>query len=428
MLILITLIIVGLLLVFLKSNYLRDYHLNRRETSLENIYELINKASQNDTLYLSEFYDDVVTVCEKDNASCLILRPNGNTVLTTENDSSRMTDHLYRILFQNESTKELKSNENYIISQFTDNLRDSEYVILWGPIEDGNIIFIESAMESVEEMTRMSQGIIIIFTSFIVTLWIISVSFIMYRSLKAANSKLEEDIRIREKNEQARREFISNVSHELKTPLSLILGYSDGLLEENINSSKEKVLHYSGVISDEAQRMDALLQKLLELNELEYGNQKISINEIDLIKITEEIISSLLLLAKNADVKIERNFADECIVLTDEFLCRQVIENLLTNAIRYADNEKKVKISIKRSENRVIFSIFNTCNPIDDLEIERIWDKFYKLDKSRKRINGSSGIGLSIVKAAAKSLNSEYGIKKLDDGIEFYFLFNAKEV
>lgn len=423
----VTLLIAVVLIAFINSGFLEGFYTSRREASLTGVFDALKQSSDNKELYDDAYGDKFVTMCERENVACIVIRPDGRIMLSTENDNSRITNHLYEILFYGKAEDSGNKNKGYYITPFTDTLRDSEYLVLWGSLSDGNTVIMETVMESVTDMIRLARSIIIVASIFLIVLWIGMSSLITVRNLRRTTEKLYEDIRIREKNESMRREFISNVSHELKTPISLILGYSEGLLEDEIIDSKEKRKHYAEVIVDEASKMDVMISGLLNLNELEYGNKNIDIKPLNFEKIVNEELEGLLILAQNADVNLVNRIPKDTVIYSDDALARQVVVNYITNAIRYCDNEKCVRIDAVTENNRVKFSVFNTGEGLQEEELHRIWEKFYKIDKARTREVNSSGIGLSLVKAAAKTLETECGAMNVAEGIEFYFIFNAKE-
>lgn len=407
----------------------------------------------------------------------MIMRPNGTVLVSSESSNQRMIDHLLYIAFRGDGDT-VSSTNTYTTRMYTDGEGLRDYLILWGNLSDGNTVFMETAMESIRDSVSITNrflviaGVIAIIAGIIFAFGITSgvlkplgklteisermskldfdakfepksipdeVDILGIRmnqmssmieqnikELKQKNIELKADIRLKEQNEEMRREFISNVSHELKTPISLIIGYADGLLEEEISDSPERRRHYAEIIADEAGRMDSMIATLLNLNEIEYGKISIQMARINLTGLVKDEIESVLLLAENADVKIEDNISDNYYVWADENLTHQVIENYLTNAIRYAENEKIARISIENTgDGRIRFSVFNTGNGIDEEEYSKIWEKFYKIDPARTRELNSTGIGLSIVKAAAESMGYEYGVTNVEGGILFYFIFDS---
>nr|MCR4924173.1 HAMP domain-containing histidine kinase [Lachnospiraceae bacterium] len=238
--------------------------------------------------------------------------------------------------------------------------------------------------------------------------------------LKTANDKLKYDLDKKIELEEMRTEFLSSVSHELKTPIALIQGYAEGL-KDNVNSDEESRNFYCDVIIDESKKMNTLVKSLLELNELENSKEKLNIENFDLSLVIKNCISNIKLLAEQNEVCIIFNENEPIYVKADEFKTEQIINNYLANAIHYAKNEKKVEVSVKERGQLAHIEVFNTGDNIPDSHITKLWDKFYKVDKARTREYGGSGIGLSIVKAIADSFGREYGVYNKENGVVFWF-------
>ena len=239
--------------------------------------------------------------------------------------------------------------------------------------------------------------------------------------LRDANKQLEADIKEKEKIDEMRKDFISNVSHELKTPIALIQGYSEAL-KEGIGDDKETNDYYCDIIIDESQRMNKLVKQLIDLNHLESNVNPISLESFDICELINGIISSYQYLIKEKNAKIITNFEENSIlVLSDEFKIEQVFINYLTNALNHLDFDKNIIISIESFNSRIRVSVFNNGNNIPNEELDNIWLKFYKIDKARTRAYGGSGIGLSIVKATMEYLGQNFGVENKEDGVCFWF-------
>jgi signal transduction histidine kinase len=218
-----------------------------------------------------------------------------------------------------------------------------------------------------------------------------------------------------------RKEFLSNVSHELKTPIALIQGYAEGL-QDNISEDQESREFYCEVIIDDAKKMNKMVKKLLTLNQIEFGKNQVTFERFDIVSLIQNVLQSAALLAgqKEAVLALDREY-EPVYVWADEYMVEEVITNYVSNAINHVDFEKKIIVSLEKKEKTVRISVFNTGKPIPEDEIDKIWIKFYKVDKARTRAYGGSGIGLSIVKAIMESMNQECGAKNCDGGVEFWF-------
>ena len=245
------------------------------------------------------------------------------------------------------------------------------------------------------------------------------------KQLRSSNIELEKDIEEKSRTDEMRKQFISDVSHELKTPIALIQGYAEGLVE-NITEDEESRKFYAEVILDEANKMDIVVKKLLELMRLEYGKNAFNLTKFNISELICEIIrkSTKVLEEENITVKFEDK---EIYVIADEFYAEQVFNNYFTNAIKNVsevNGKKEINIDYEVIENKLRVKIFNTGENISSEDLIRIWNRFYKVDTSRNRENGGTGIGLSLVKAIMTNTNNKYGVENKENGVEFYFEVN----
>ena len=243
--------------------------------------------------------------------------------------------------------------------------------------------------------------------------------------LTVNNTELEKDIERKSKIDEMRKQFISDVSHELKTPIALIQGYAEGLVE-NVNADDESREFYANVILDEANKMDRLVKQLLELMKLEYGKREFNNENFDIVELTKEVIRKCNVMLEENDVKVYFNYENAIIANADAFYIEQILTNYLTNAIKYSkekDGERKIEVNIDlNNETRKIrVSVFNTGDNINENELQRIWGRFYKIDSSRNREKGGTGIGLAFVKAIMNNYKNDYGAINKPNGIEFFF-------
>ena len=243
--------------------------------------------------------------------------------------------------------------------------------------------------------------------------------------LQVNNSELEKDIEEKSKIDDMRKQFISDVSHELKTPIALIQGYAEGLVE-NVNSDEESKKFYAEVILDESNKMDKLVKRLLELMKLEYEDRKFNDTNFDIVELINSVIKSSQVVLKEQDIEIDFKEKNPIMVYADDFYIEQVISNYFTNAIKNVEKvggKKQIKISIKKGkeDKKYRVSVYNTGKTISQENLNRIWTRFYKIDESRDRSKGGTGIGLSLVKAIMTKYNSKYGVVNKKDGVEFYF-------
>jgi signal transduction histidine kinase len=237
--------------------------------------------------------------------------------------------------------------------------------------------------------------------------------------LKAANNELKNDIAKKEEIDEMRKEFLSNVSHELKTPLALISGYAEGL-KECINDSEESRDFYCDVIMDETDKMNRMVGKLLSLNQLEFGNDRVEMLRFDITEVIRGVVSANSLLASTNGITISFAESEPAYVWGDEFKVEEVITNYLSNAIHYAAGKKVIRVFYEKNDGKLRVCVYNSGANISEEELDKVWIKFYKVDKARTREYGGSGIGLSIVKAIMDSHHQACGVYNVEDGVVFW--------
>lgn len=373
-----------------------------------------------------------------------------------------------------EELKEKKlelETEKYSIFSLYDARMESKYIELVGYLSSGEIVLLRSNVESMQESVKVANKFLIYaglasavvisvimffvsrrFTNPILKLAMISKEMsnlnfdVKYVSkskdeigelgnsinvlserlertiseLKSANNELQKDIEQKTQADEVRKEFLSNVTHELKTPIALIQGYAEGL-KDNISESAEDREFYCDVIMDEAGKMNTMVKKLLTLNHLEYGTTSVELNRFDLTSVIRAVLDSTEILAKQKDVTVQFNQTASVDVWADEYMVEEVLTNYISNAFHHVEENGIVEVKMVPQGNRIRVSVLNTGNPIPEEELSKLWIKFYKVDKARTREYGGSGIGLSIVKAIMEAHNQSYGVKNRENGVEFWF-------
>lgn len=247
------------------------------------------------------------------------------------------------------------------------------------------------------------------------------------RELKEANEKLKKDIERERKIDEMRKEFISNVSHELKTPIALIQGYAEGL-KVNVNQDEENKNYYCDVIIDEAHKMNRMIKQLLDLSQLESGYMHIEKEDFNITVLIEEILKKNTLIFEEKNISVLFDYEEQFIVNADVYMTEQVITNYLTNAVNHVDDKRIIKVEVKRKNGKVIVYVYNSGKHIPDDELDKIWISFYKTDKARTREYGGTGLGLSVIKAIQKAHGNGYGVENVEGGVRFWAEFDYKEV
>ena len=242
----------------------------------------------------------------------------------------------------------------------------------------------------------------------------------MIAELKSSNLNLENELKAKTQLEQQRKKYLSDVSHELKTPIALISGYAEGL-KEGISDDPEDRAYYCDVIIDEAEKMNILIKRLSALNQLEQGTSAVSLERFDVIAVINGFLNtmSMIIAEKNVDIFFDNSYSEY--VWSDEFLFEEAFMNYFNNALHHVDEKRVIRINVEKKENnKVRITIFNTGVNIPEDDLNKIWEEFYKVDQARTREYGGSGLGLSIVKAIADSLNQQCGVDNHPEGVSFW--------
>ena len=247
-------------------------------------------------------------------------------------------------------------------------------------------------------------------------------------ALRTANNDLQRDLDRRNRQEEMRQDFLSNVTHELKTPIALIRGYAEGL-QDGIADDPESRAFYLDTIVDESDKMNVIVQKVLLLNQLEFGDDSVAMERFDVADMIRNYLGSASLLAEQENIKVQFEQKSPVYVWGDPFMIQEVFQNYYSNALHYVEArsekgslpEKVIDIRCDVSGDTARVTVFNTGNPIPEDSLPHIWEKFYKVDKARTRAYGGSGVGLSIVKAIMDLHHKAYGADNYQNGVAFWF-------
>ena len=465
-------------LILLNNFVLKQFYEYNKVKQLKEVYNVINNY-YNKQDYENNLSEELDKIALKNNFNILITSDENVSIYSSNQDFYYTIEDFVFSIIQRDRNKnnEIEKNDRYSISRFKDNKTNMNFIMLTGFLDNSYKLYIRMPVTAIEESVNISNEFLSIIAIFVIIIGGIVLSIVSKRfsepiiqlnditkkmsnldfaqkfkpsedhdeidtlgeninnlsdklertinQLRNTNIELEKDIEEKSQIDEMRKSFISDVSHELKTPIALIQGYSEGLIE-NVNSDEESRKFYAEVILDEATKMDKLVKQLLELMKLEYGKMHFNNKEFDLVELENEIIRKSAVMADKEKVKIENNTAGKIIVCADDFYIDQVLTNYITNAIKYSieiNGEKKVKIEnkIDKDNKKVRIKVFNTFVQFTEEEINRIWNRFYKIDESRNRENGGNGIGLSLVKAIMNNYGNKYGVKNVAGGVEFYF-------
>lgn len=376
-----------------------------------------------------------------------------------------------------EKREVIVEEENYTLQKIYDARLVGDYYELWGTLDSGDFIMIRMAVQGIRDNVTISNKFIMYIGIFVLLIGMVlsfvfsnyftkpikelsniatkmadmdfnaryegddkseigvlgsSMNYMSERlednisKLKAANIELQRDVERKTQIDEMRSDFISNVSHELKTPIALIQGYAEGL-KEGVTDDPESMAYYCDVIIDEASKMNSMVKKLLTLNQIEFGNEELIMERFDLVSMIKSCIAANELRAGQKGINISFEYDKEIMdVWSDEYKVEEVLTNYLTNAINHCAGEMLIKVRAVYMDDVVRVFVYNTGKHIPEADIDKIWTKFYKVDKARTREYGGNGIGLSIVKAIMDSYGKSCGVENVADGVSFWFDLDAK--
>ena len=468
--------VIVLCLVAINSVVLESFYLYSKTKTVRNVYTKINNyynMNGND----ENLEEELRRIAFNNNFDIFIETNENVIVFSTDKDLYTTINLITNARNNLNDDNIIYTDGNIRISRINDKYNNISYILLSGRLDNGYNLYISIPAVPIEESVQISNQaliiigiIILLISSFIAsyiskkfTAPIVQLNDITdkmarldfsqkYRladtddeinelgkninimsdklettikQLRENNSELEKDIEEKSKIDEMRKQFISDVSHELKTPIALIQGYAEGLIE-NVNSDEESRKFYAEVILDESNKMDTLVKQLLELMKLEYGKREFNNTNFNIVELINEVIRKCNVMITEKQIKIDFDSDKTIMVNADDFYIEQVITNYFTNAIKHTkevDNEKKIEIKIKENKKskKVRVSVFNTGDNIPEEHLDKIWGRFYKEDSSRNRADGGTGIGLALVKAIMNNYKNDYGVINRKNGVEFYF-------
>ena len=473
-------LMIGTILLCLMINYLflGKVYMQSKLDVIHDAYGTIKQAAESDSYDTEEFARELDDVCRSYNMTVCVMDVNSNMKYVSINGGERLENRLIGYVFglsiPFNDQRVIENGDDYVIKRTGQ--EDKEYLEIYGRLNTGISFIMQTPLSSIQESAKIANrfyalagclgamvgGIIIWFVSRSVTKPILELNNISERmvqldfeakyqgkahneidllgeninklsdslektisELKTANNELQRDVEKKEAIDEMRKEFLANVSHELKTPIALIQGYAEGLQEE-INDDPESRQFYCDVIVDEAAKMNNMVKKLLTLNQLEFGNDVVAMERFDLTALVKNYIQSAAILTKQHEITVRMDEYPPIYAWADEFKIEEVFMNFFSNAVNHCEDDKIIEVKMEQKDGKVRVSVFNTGKPIPEDSIHHIWEKFYKVDKARTREYGGSGVGLSIVKAIMESMNQQFGVNNYNNGVEFWFELETK--
>ena len=471
-------------LIIINSIVLGSFYAYSKVVTVRNVYNKINDyyANVNSNMNLEE---ELRNIAFKNNFDIAIQTDNNIILYSTDKDFITAIDTVMNMNQMEESNEPnvIYRDSNMVIRKIAGSNSSMSYMLLSGELVNSYKLYIRIPIAPIEESVRISNSVLVFIGCITIIVSGIIASVISkkftdpilelngitnkmakldfsqkYRikdtddeinelgknintmsnkletvinQLRDNNIELEKDIEEKSKIDEMRKQFISDVSHELKTPIALIQGYAEGLVE-NVTTDDESRKFYAEVILDESNKMDKLVKQLLELMKLEYGKREFNNEKFDLRELVNEVIRKCDVMIKEKGIKVNLNVKEPIYVFVDEFYIDQVVTNYFTNAIKHAEEvngRKEINIYIEKikDKKKIRLYVYNTGENIKEEDLERIWKRFYKVDSSRNREDGGTGIGLALVKAIMNNYQNEYGVHNKENGVEFYFDLDIEE-
>lgn len=461
----ISIVILSSLFFFFMSQYWKNDKYNMLDNTAVAVSNLISQNSQkiDDTLYINSnnLIGQMLEIFARNiNADIMITDNNGKIIICT----SSISDYTNTYVSQNILSEAIKGN--YFATNTFNNMYSSPHYVsgipiileIDGEVMRAGIVFV--TLDASSFYTFSSDMLKIAFFAAIAALIICFCitglfTYNMVRPLRqmsiAAKCFGEGDFSKRvhvtsndeigelatafnnmaeslSSSESIRRSFIANVSHELKTPMTTIAGFIDGILDGTIPPDKEK--YYLHIVSDEVKRLSRLVKSMLDLSRIDSGSLKLNFKRFDM---TETVLTTLLTFEQQIDKKnieilgLENN--ESVFIDGDPDMLHQVVYNLVENAVKFVNKDGYIEVLIKEEAKRLVISIKNSGEGISSEEIKRVFERFYKTDKSRSQDKNGMGLGLYIVKTIIRLHGGEINVEsKLDEYCKFEFWIPKKEI
>ena len=479
-------IFIGLMILVMAANmaangfFLERFYLHRLQNTLIMAYRTLDEHITDEKIDTSFFNGEFAQITTSNNMNLVVVTNDYHIVLSTRDGTSEiMSARLwgYNTGTDRDDVQVLKKTDVYTIQKKTDGFLNIGFLEMWGELSRGYFFMMRIPLQNIAANVRISNEFILYFSLIAIIVSILLILWVSRRiagpikeltqlssrmaqldfdakytsggdneigqlgehfnrmseklestisQLKSANNELQRDIERKTQIDDMRKEFLSNVSHELKTPLALIQGYAEGL-QDCVNEDEESRAFYCDVIIDEASKMNTMVRELLTLNQLEFGNEQPSMERFDIAQLVSGKLASTRILAQQKQAGMIYEGPETAHVWGDEFRIEEVLNNYLSNALNHVDGARQIKVIIGQHESRTRVTVFNTGPHIPEEDMDKIWDKFYKVDKAHTRAYGGSGVGLSIVRATMESMHQAYGVRNVPEGVEFWFELESDE-
>lgn len=465
-----------IVMILLNVLFFNDYYLMQKKQNLIHVYDMINSQFQGD---ISILQDDLQEVEESNNVSIKIINEYGQYIYDTMFARERESNWFGsmkpygKTLYIYDGDELEKKGYAFATSAASDDASEDNmsYIALIGRLSTSDMVLLRvptaalTENQSVNFVFLMISGLVALFACLIAGYFIgdkftrpviemtavaDSVSRLDFskkytgkhndeigelgrsinqmsdylesaiHDMQQMNEQLQREIEEKQRIDDMRKEFIINVSHDLKTPIALIQGYAEGL-RVGINESEEDKNYYCDIIIDEAQRMNHLVRQLLDLSRLELGNTVLNKAEFEAYELAEAVIGKTQVMWQEKHLSIDMSGVGGEVLCGDYDMLERALLNYMTNAIDHTPENGHIWVTTSEDTKHIVMTVRNEGSTLAPEEMDKIWDKFYKLDKARTRVSGGgSGIGLSIVQAIMTAHQGGCGVRNVDNGVEFY--------
>lgn len=366
---------------FFNKTYDKSNNRNDNRNDDKNMLRLMGKFYHND----EEFFVAITLPMESIRNSVAVFFKTSSTISIVV----LIFAVIVSILIGNRLTKPIKQIEEtaYNLSKLDFSVEIDENI---------NTIELHSLSKSINNMSRQLKDVIF--------------------ELNQANEILQKDVDNQKKLELMRREFVANVSHEMKTPLTLLQMYSENLKNNVDNVDKE---YYCNTIIEETEYLHKMVKSMLDISAIESGINALNYTEINISDLISQLIDRMLPLM--SEIELDLNVGQDIIIHGDIHYLEQAMKNYITNALSHTDSGAIIKINLATDEHHFIYSVYNEGQQISEHDLEHLWESFYKSDKARVRtIEGNSGLGLHIVKTVVEKHNGVCWVENKNDGVVFF--------
>ena len=471
-------VMIAILLIF-NYAFLEKLYLSKKQNDMKEAYEdigsIVVEYSEGKTDEAG-LIEDLNVICSAKSLKGIIVESGWNTVYTNERNTDKMIAHIRdiiltenNIILADKNRSVIEKTDVYTLLEYHSDINGERLVELCGNLSESRYVLLTYEMTDMIDTISVINTIILIvglimlgitiFLAFIYssrfTKPIRDLSHIAKRmsvldfdarytgddkseigllgqsmndlsaeleknitKLKSANIELQKDIENKEMAHRRQNEFLSDVSHELKTPIAIIEGYAEAL-KEGIARDPETMREYCDIIIDESNKMNVMVRQLLSIKQMESDSHGPEIERFSITDMVRSVINANLLNINKKGIEIVFDQKNEDVeVWADQSMTEQVITNYVTNAINHSNG--KIRVYYEPMDSVLRLHVWNSGENIPESHIDDIWNKFYKVDKARTREYGGNGIGLSIVKAIMEQHGRDFGVKNTADGVDFW--------